>query len=156
MSQKSFLSHLVVGYGNRLRADDGVGFMLAEEISQWKVPSLRVVATHQLCPELASEISRADRVIFIDARARSGEDRIDLRRLHPGQTPSSIDHALSPERLLILAQALYGTTTPAWTMTIPAYDFSWQENLSPRTARLLPEARQSITRWLELTPTPAP
>lgn len=156
MSQKSSLAALIIGYGNSLRADDGVGLLLAEEISQWNIPYLRVAATHQLYPELGSEISEVERVIFIDARASDGENRIEVRRLYPGRTPSSIDHALSPQGLLGLAEALYGCAPPAWTMTIPAYDFSWREGLSSRTAGFLPEARQSITRWLESTATLAP
>ena len=65
---------LIIGYGNPLRGDDGVGWRVVEEIQGWKaegrgqkgdVGSVEAVAYHQLMPELAEVISRVDRVIDV-------------------------------------------------------------------------------------------
>src|SRR5690242_12833541 len=65
---------LVIGYGNPLRGDDGVGWHAAEALAkslqdEERVPAERVMvlACHQLTLELAEPLSRVERVIFIDA-----------------------------------------------------------------------------------------
>jgi len=59
---------LIIGYGNPLRGDDGAGWqaagILKERIRDERV---QVVRSHQLMPEMAEAISRARKVIFIDA-----------------------------------------------------------------------------------------
>ena len=64
---------LVIGYGNRLRGDDGVGWEVASRLAA-AVPSeaAHILTVHQLTPELAEPVSEADLVIFIDA-SRVGE-----------------------------------------------------------------------------------
>jgi Ni,Fe-hydrogenase maturation factor len=50
---------LVIGIGNLLRGDDGVGGLLAEEVGGRSV--------QQLTPELAAELAELEVVVFIDA-----------------------------------------------------------------------------------------
>lgn len=59
---------LILAYGNPLRRDDGVGWVIGERLAEMlreDVADVRVL--HQLTPELAEPISRAGAVIFIDA-----------------------------------------------------------------------------------------
>ena len=65
---------LIIGYGNPLRGDDGVGWRVAEAAGT-ALPegAATVLAVHQLTPELSAPISRAGRVVFVDAAAE-GED----------------------------------------------------------------------------------
>ena len=95
---------LVIGIGNPLRGDDGVGWALVEDLEASLPdpgPCLELRVVHQLTPELAVELAEAQRVLFIDAwvpLATSGEEgdgsglRPWLRELwparqHPGSTP---------------------------------------------------------------------
>ena len=58
---------LIIGYGNPLRGDDGLGWRAAEQLAEIIPQSeAEVIACHQLTPELAEPISRARLVIFID------------------------------------------------------------------------------------------
>ena len=71
---------LVVGVGNPLREDDGVGWHLAEALAQTGVPTH---TCHQLLPELAAELSQVDLVLFVDARAEGLEAHarsVEVRR----------------------------------------------------------------------------
>ena len=52
---------LVIGVGNPLREDDGVGWRLAEALAQ---AGVEVHTCHQLLPELAAELGRVDLVLF--------------------------------------------------------------------------------------------
>ncbi len=63
---------LVVGYGNVLRGDDGVGQEVAEAIwlQRDRLPGLaraRVIWVTQLTPELALDVSDAGLAVFVDA-----------------------------------------------------------------------------------------
>ena len=58
---------LVIGYGNTLRGDDGVGQKVAEVIASLGLSGIRALSCHQLTPELADPISEVRMVVFVDA-----------------------------------------------------------------------------------------
>nr|MDQ2730551.1 hydrogenase maturation protease [Armatimonadota bacterium] len=59
---------LVIGYGNPLRRDDGLGPMAAQRLAALADPlRVQVLTPYQLSPELAEPISQARFVLFIDA-----------------------------------------------------------------------------------------
>ena len=59
---------LVIGYGNDLRCDDGIGQKVAKELNlNSSFTNLKSLAVSQLTPELAETIVKADIVIFVDA-----------------------------------------------------------------------------------------
>jgi len=110
---------LVIGYGNSLRRDDGVGPRVAEAIEDLHLPGVRTLVCPLLSPEHADPIARARRVIFVDAAV----DRIDgvhLRKLEAGETSQLMAHAADPRTMLALARDVFGRTPEAWWLTIPA------------------------------------
>ena len=46
---------LVIGYGNTLRSDDGVGVWIAGQLAVLHLPNVDVRTCHQLFPELSSD-----------------------------------------------------------------------------------------------------
>ena len=59
---------LIVGYGNALRTDDGLGWHAAERLAgDPRLAGATVLRRHQLTPELALDISLADLVVLVDA-----------------------------------------------------------------------------------------
>ena len=58
---------LVIGYGNTLRGDDGIGPAVAEAVAALGLPGVRVIVAHQLTPELAADLADAQLVVFVDA-----------------------------------------------------------------------------------------
>ncbi len=86
---------LVIGIGNPLRGDDGVGWWLAEraEMSPPATPTgaaLLVRAVQQLTPELSEELAGARRVLFIDAWWPPGQGtRLD----QPQDRPQALEAA---------------------------------------------------------------
>ena len=83
---------LVIGYGNTLRSDDGVGWVaaalladdprLAGDLSR---AGVEVRAVHQLTPELALDFSRASLVILIDAAVDDPPGAISVQALTPDE-----------------------------------------------------------------------
>ena len=100
---------LVIGYGSPLRGDDGVGWHAAQCLAQAiRGEDVTILACHQLTLELAEQVSRADFVIFIDARRDGAPGRLFCQFVEPNLSPScAFSHHLTPPALLTCAQGLY-------------------------------------------------
>jgi len=123
------MSHtLVIGYGNELCGDDGVGPTVARAISVWGRPDVQTLAVHQLTPELAQPISQARQVIFVDASVQSTGSTV--RPLTPCLEDSALGHASNPGWLLALAEAVFEQAPPAWLIAVPVVDFEFGQPLS--------------------------
>lgn len=134
---------LVIGYGNTLRGDDGVGPRVAEAVGSMGLPGVRTLICQQLSPEHADPISQADVVIFVDA-AVDAPDEVQLRQLEPNESSQLMAHAADPRTLLALARDVFGHCPRAWWLTIPAVNLEFSETLSSGTQRGLKEAVEKI------------
>ncbi len=129
---------LVIGYGNRSRSDDGIGFRAAELLrDRLSQPDLEVIAVQQLTPELMLSISRAQRVIFIDARAAGQPGEIRRQELAAHPATAAFTHEASPAGLLAGAAALYGSSVPGVLFTVTGKSFDFGEQLTPIVERSL-------------------
>lgn len=140
---------LIVGYGNPLRRDDGIGPRVAERFADH--PGVRVVTTHQLVPELAEAVAAAERVVFVDATAGGG-DAVSASILTPTDRPAAVGHAGDPGWLLGLAAAVYGRRPAAWLVGVPGRDFGFGDGLSPEAERLVEAAAGVIEGLLAEEP----
>ena len=114
---------LVIGYGNPLRGDDGFGLRAAE-----RIPG--AIAVHQLTPELMDPISRADRVLFLDASVEGVPGEIRRRPVERKAAGAAFTHYATPEALLAGALALYGRAPEAEIITVGGACFSLSDRLS--------------------------
>ncbi len=142
---KPELQLLIIGYGNTLRRDDGVGVRLAEAVARLELPGVTVITRHQLLPEMAEPISQAGAVVFVDAAAEPVA-RVELRRINPapGSSAQILAHATEPPSMLALAKQMFGRAPKAWCLPIPAHDFGFGEELSPRAEAGLRTALEMI------------
>lgn len=139
---------LIVGYGNTLRSDDGVGPALAAIVSSWHVPRLRVLATQGLVPELAEMLAECERVLFADASAADAVPR--LVPLAVQAAPAASLHFSDPGGLLALTLALHGRCPEAWLLLLPADDFAFGEELSAVAQQGLEAGAGLVRSWLNL------
>jgi hydrogenase maturation protease len=138
---------LVIGYGNELRSDDGVGLKAAAAIAGLQLPGVNTIACHQLMPELAEPIAAARAVIFVDAACDS-DNGVQVRMIEPLVTVRTLAHTGSPQSLLDLARELFGRCPPAWMISIPAFTFDFGEQLSPQAGKGLASAIEEIRKLL--------
>ncbi len=122
---------LVIGYGNTLRRDDGVGYQVAATVASWDLPDVLAWPEHQLLPEMAATLAVVEQAIFVDAQADQTVTCLELHRLQP-QAPSRGWHHLDPTALLALSQQLYGRCPPAYGLWLPVTSFEFGEQLSLR------------------------
>jgi hydrogenase maturation protease len=120
---------LVIGYGNTLRGDDGVGPRVAESIAALGLPEVQALACALLTPELAEAVARSRVVVFVDA-AVDGPRQVQLRSLEPAEPSRILAHAADPRTVLALARDLFGHAPVAWWLTIPIEDLGIGEELS--------------------------
>jgi len=141
---------LLIGYGNTLRRDDGVGVLAAETFEELALPGVQVLTRHQLVPELAELISRALTVVFIDADPEaSGE--VQLRPIEPARTSEILAHAPNPGSLLALYRQLFGRCPKAWTLAVPVEDFGFGDGLSPRARAGVEAAVELLTKFIRVS-----
>jgi hydrogenase maturation protease len=143
--QESPAGILIIGYGNTLRRDDGVGPRVADAVAALALPGVRALACPLLTPELADPISRACVAIFVDAAVDAPRE-VQLRKLEPADTSQIMAHAASPATMLALARDVFGHTPEAWWLTIPAEDLRIGEQLSPLAQRGLEIAVEEIKK----------
>ena len=134
---------LVIGYGNTLRGDDGVGPRVAEAVAALNLPGVRTLVCQMLTPELADQISQARVAIFVDA-AVDAPGKVQLRKLEPNDSSQLMAHAADPRTMLALARDVFGHAPAAWWLTIPAVNLDFCEELSPETQRGFEEALEKI------------
>lgn len=153
---------LVIAWGNPLRGDDGVGWQVVEELERRlgrhggsdgeKVghdgSGLRTVAVHQLTPELAEEVSRADLVVLVDAARDGPPGSVRCRPIEPAAArrsgPGVFSHDFDPGALLACAGALFGRQPPAYVVSIGGLNFGHAAELSDRVASAVPEAVEAV------------
>jgi hydrogenase maturation protease len=121
---------MIIGYGNDLRSDDGIGQRIAEEIAAWHLPSVQSLAIHQLTPDLADALANSDLAIFVDACLPVDGYDVQIQPLFPADDFDSSIHTGDPRSLLALTEVLYGCSPTAWLVTIPVVNFEIGDRLS--------------------------
>ena len=140
MEQHPQGSRLVIGIGNGLRGDDGVGALLAEQVGGRSV--------QQLTPELAAELAELEEVLFIDAWLAPAGATPRLVEVIPAAAGAPDSHRLEPAQLLAISQALYGHAPAARLLQVPATLFEHGNALSAELQAALPQAQALMQGWL--------
>ena len=141
---------LILAYGNPLRGDDGIGPEAGERLrSIIQDSDVEIRTMHQLTPELMEPISRAERVIFIDACEGSVPGEISERAIEPSAAGTRFTHHAAAEALLAGALSLYGRAAEATMLTVEGAEFSLGSGLSPAVAHSLDGVVAATMRLLD-------
>jgi hydrogenase maturation protease len=158
---------LVIGYGNALRTDDGVGWHAARLLAgDPRLADVVVVAEHQLTPELAFDMSLASLVVLLDATTETPAGTVTVRSIaEPGAAagvgagtgagtrgeaasvpPGASSHHVDPELLLVLARQLYGRAPEAVVVSVGVSEMGLGEGLTPAVEAALPAVADIVAR----------
>jgi len=137
---------LVIGYGNTLRGDDGVGYLAAAQVAAWDLAQVDAIARHQLTPGLAADLADCDRVLFIDATLPGTQADVQLRPLQPTAAARLDAHRSDPAELLQLTVQLYGQLPEAYHLLLPTAQMEFSETLSAIAQAGLAEGLRQV-RW---------
>jgi hydrogenase maturation protease len=104
---------VVIGYGNPLRQDDGIGWRAAELLEQaLPAGSAEIIQCHQLTAELAANLEGASVVVFLDAACDQEPGAISSTPVY-AEGAVVWSHYLTPGQLLRLSEQLGGEAPPA-------------------------------------------
>lgn len=142
---------LVVGYGNPLLGDDGVGRAVVQALAEAAViDQFEVVGCHQLTPELAERLAAVDLVVFIDAGAGVEPGSVVVTPVQSVLPQSSaLVHHLEPGALVRMSRELYGRSPDAFLVTVGAGSFALSEELSEVAAAALPRAVAAVRKLMQ-------
>lgn len=141
---------LVIAWGNPLREDDAVAWHVLAGLraleSRPGLPLLELHRCQQLAPEMADRVSRAPGVVFVDTRRDGPPGEVRCEEIVPEARSNPLDHSLSPQALLVVAEQLFGRAPRAVVLTIAGQRFGIGEALSPAVRRALPRAVRAVVR----------
>jgi hydrogenase maturation protease len=134
---------LLIGIGNRLRGDDGIGPLIAESLSRRGIPDLEVRESRGEDIDFMDAWENRDPVFLIDA-VRSGSPPgtwhvFDAAR---GPVPATLfgqsTHTFSVAQGIELARALGKIPSQLWLIGIEATEFGMGRDISPSLREKLP------------------
>jgi hydrogenase maturation protease len=137
---------VIIGYGNVLRGDDGLGLVVADCLATVLADKdVKILTVHQLTPELAEPASQAGLIIFVDAshQGRPGSwkrEEVEANELKH----QSLGHHLTPSRLLACIKAIYKAEPRGLLISVTGKSFECAEKLTPEVEETLPEVVHHI------------
>ncbi len=147
---------IIIGYGNPLRGDDGVGWYVAGRLADIAdEKSVQVLACHQLTPEMAATIAPASLVIFVDAECGQTPGLIRRSTVVPSVPIGAkgcrrpLGHIMSPEQILDIARDLFNATPSALLTTVCGQSFAHGEDLTPVVQRSCDQVILQIRQLIE-------
>ena len=150
---------LIIGYGNPLRGDDGLGWEVAGRLAACiPDPAVTIVTAQQLTPELSEPIYYADTVIFVDATAEGKPGTWRCELIEPAiEYAPSMGHHFDIAGLLAFTRGVFQSCPKAWVVSVTAESFACREDLSPMVEEALTAVVRHIRQLiLELNPRQEP
>jgi hydrogenase maturation protease len=143
----------VVGYGNALRTDDGLGWHAADRLANDpRLAGVDVLQRHQLTPELALDISAAALVVLVDASHGLPPGTFTVTQVERASDAATTwSHHLSPPSLVALAHELYGRAADVFLVSCGVESFEMGDRLSPAVEAALPQVVDAVVELIAAT-----
>ena len=138
---------LLIGIGNPLRSDDGLGWRVAEQLAQESDTDYDIHTVHQLTPELAQWMANANLVVMIDASYEGSPGELHIRPVSHMAQPGPVGtHYSTPEELTMLTAGVYGRCPPVVVITMTGAHFGIGEQLSLIVAERIQLVCEAVRR----------
>jgi hydrogenase maturation protease len=138
----------ILGIGNTLRSDDGIGAYVCNRLARLPLKNTVIEYAHQLQTEWLETLSSYEAVVLVDAHADERQE-VSFHPLGVGTGPyAASSHYLDAGILAALAGGMFPLSPTFRVCSIPGYDFSLGEGLSPRGMQQADEAYEILRRWL--------
>lgn len=148
---------LIVGFGNTVRGDDGLGPLVTGSLEDGQMPPCahaRIAYRPQLDVSLVAELHEVDLAIFVDARQDEDDALIRVANIEPQkdslQSPilSHSTHSMAISVLLSIVSKWYGRQPSCYLVQPKGFDFSFRETISEKANMAATLARQAIYQIL--------
>jgi hydrogenase maturation protease len=141
---------LIVGCGNTLRSDDGLGWHAAARLAgDPRIGGAQVLWRHQLTPELAADVADASLVVLVDVRDGGEPGVVSVQRLDTDSIGGSAwSHHIEPSALVSLARELWSASPPVFLVSVGAESLDVGDRLSPEVERAVPAVVEAVVAIL--------
>jgi len=138
----------ILGVGNTIRGDDGIGSYICSIIEQMQVPGITTMRVQQLDAEMVEDLLHFDHVLITDASI-NGKD-VELYELFPDVVPPlSSSHHLNASMLGALAQKVYRKNLSLFICAVRGYDFEIGDLLSEKAKANCTKAISLTMEWID-------
>lgn len=138
---------LIVGVGNSLRGDDGIGAYICSCMDALKIPGMQTLVTQQLDTVLLDELMEAGHVIIADASFEGKS--VDFFKVTGNEPiPVSSSHHMSAPLLMQMAKTIYQKELSMMICAVAGYRFGMKEKLSVRAKKNADKAVAIIIEWI--------
>jgi len=141
----------VIGYGNFLRRDDGIGHYIIGRVEKAvkHIKTIHTLALHQMDPALVEELQHARVIIFVDATMdllENGWKWVKITTEYRG--PYHVTHRFDPSFFLGLIYQLYEKYPETWLVTVQGDNFEFREGLTVQAEQRACRAASEIIDFL--------
>lgn len=146
------MKYLLIGYGNPMRSDDGVGCHVAGQIREDATAlmgaladDLHVVSVAQLGPELTELVGQCKRIVLINAAYGDLPGEFSVRRIEPAtETTEPVRYIYDPATWAAWAGGQNGNDPEIYVLAVGASNCAVGEGLSPAVAEALPAVLEKV------------
>jgi len=130
---------LVIGRGNPLRGDDGVGWKAVDMLSEIvDDPRVRFLKCQELAPEISQPLAEARYAIFIDVSLDGNDGVVGKKMLYPSsKLPEPGTHNLEPGGILAFSRLLFGSAPESVMLSIKGKSFEYKDEISDQLLLVL-------------------
>jgi len=139
----------VVGVGNTLRSDDGVGMFICTELEKANIQGLSIITTHQLHVELVEDLKTFGTIIIVDAGINPNNEVSFYPITEQDCTSIHSSHNIDATLLFSLLQNLYPSDRRFFVCEIQVQNFELGENLSSMALINAGKAVNLITEFIK-------
>lgn len=140
---------LVIGYGDKRKADNSAGRHIAEAIKQKSLKSIQALSVYHLSSSLASRVAQAKTVIFIGSYLLFDEmnPEIIIKHFLPNyeQPEIGISYPNPPYSLLSFIKRVYGKQLDAYWILVPAVNDQPDQDISYLTQQAIRSTLEYLT-----------
>jgi hydrogenase maturation protease len=147
---------LIIGLGNTLHGDDGIGVLAVEYLETLGFPpEIEMLTCQELTPDMAEELAFCARVAFITSISPGckASGSIAMVEIQPSQVdPLAPILKFDIDDLLAIAQMLYGHHPFTVKFSVSAEQFDRPGSLSGPVEKAFPKLIKQIKKWAMLVP----
>ncbi|HOZ67797.1 MAG TPA: hydrogenase maturation protease [Chitinophagaceae bacterium] len=138
---------LIVGVGNTLMGDDGIGAYVASRIEEQQLPGVHAIHVQQMTSDLLDELLKADHTIIVDAAVQG--DPVQFYKVdESAPAGASYSHYTSAIQLLKMAELVYERQLSIHICAVGAWDLTLGGALSQRGKKNADQAVSTILGWI--------
>jgi hydrogenase maturation protein HypF len=142
---------LIVGVGNILRNDDGIGALIIEQIDALKWPGVETQVTQQLHLEAIEDFLPYEKIIIVDASSDDSGCNFQKINISSETAAMASSHHLSLQILLSLAKKIYNRDLNLYLCKIKGKSFEIGDSISPEVQACIPKAIELISMEIKIS-----